>query len=217
MYKYPKINTLLNRDSETHKVIPGQWRLPEFEYLKDNEWFFTEKIDGTNVRVQWWSDEEGLVEPFLEFKARTDKGELPPFLLEKLKELFHKEQLNELFPNKCVCLYGEGIGCSRGKCIQKTGKLYSPDEPDFVLFDIQIGEWWLKREDIEGIAERLGIKVVPIIGEGKLEDAIELVRNSFNSRWGDFPAEGLVVRPKVDLYMRNGERVIGKIKTKDFA
>lgn len=53
MIEYPKIETLFDRDEVTHKVIVGKWRLPEFEYLQNNNWSFTEKIDGTNVRVMW--------------------------------------------------------------------------------------------------------------------------------------------------------------------
>jgi len=50
MKEYHKIETLLDRD-EKFKVIQGKWRLPEFEYLQDNQWMFTEKVDGTNIRI----------------------------------------------------------------------------------------------------------------------------------------------------------------------
>ena len=33
------------------KLIEGRFRNPLVEYLKDNEWVFTEKVDGTNIRV----------------------------------------------------------------------------------------------------------------------------------------------------------------------
>ena len=35
--------------------------------------------------------------------------------------------------------------------------------------------------------------------------------------WGDFTAEGLVARPKTELFGRDGKRVITKIKYKDFS
>ena len=35
------------------KLIEGKFRNECVEYLKDNDWIFTEKIDGTNVRVHW--------------------------------------------------------------------------------------------------------------------------------------------------------------------
>ena len=34
--------------------------------------------------------------------------------------------------------------------------------------------------------------------------------------WGDFIAEGIVARPKVTLFTRKGERLITKIKHRDF-
>lgn len=36
--EYPKIETLLDRDPQTFRVLSGHWRLPEFAYLKDNDW-----------------------------------------------------------------------------------------------------------------------------------------------------------------------------------
>ena len=45
----------------------------------------------------------------------------------------------------------------------------------------------------------------------------EVARQGFQSMWGNFQAEGLVVRPLVELRSRTGERVIAKIKCKDFA
>lgn len=27
--------------------------MSEFDYLKDNTWIFTEKVDGTNIRIMW--------------------------------------------------------------------------------------------------------------------------------------------------------------------
>ncbi|OGE25607.1 hypothetical protein A3C26_03480 [Candidatus Daviesbacteria bacterium RIFCSPHIGHO2_02_FULL_39_12] len=117
-----------------------------------------------------------------------------------------------MFAGKEVCLYGEGYG----RKIQETGKLYAPDGVDFVLFDITIDEWWLERKNIEDIAQKLGVKVVPIVGEGTLTDAIEMTKKGFKSEWGDFLAEGIVAKPRTELNSREGERIITKIKHRDF-
>ena len=55
MEKYHKIMTVFKRDPETKykTLLMGEWALPEFEYLCCNPWVFTEKIDGTNIRVNW--------------------------------------------------------------------------------------------------------------------------------------------------------------------
>ena len=50
--EYPKINTLFKRD-ENSIIIPSEYTLPEFEYLKYCPFECTEKIDGTNIRIIW--------------------------------------------------------------------------------------------------------------------------------------------------------------------
>lgn len=53
MTKYHKIQTILKRDPTTkYKTLSeGEYSLPEFEYLKDNDWVFSEKVDGTNIHI----------------------------------------------------------------------------------------------------------------------------------------------------------------------
>ena len=204
MKEYSKIETLLTRDKQTFGVIEGEWRLPEFEYLKDNQWEFTEKVDGTNIRVMW--NGQALL-----WGGKTDNAQIPAFLLIKLQELFPVTKFVGVYPDP-ICLYGEGYGAK----IQKGGGNYNPDGVDFILFDVKVGEWWLKREDVADIASKLDIKVIPTVGQGSLVEAITMVKNGFNSQWGNFHAEGIVVRPTTELQTRSGHRVIGKIKTRDF-
>jgi len=204
MKEYHKIETLLDRD-EKFKVIKDKWRLPEFQYLRNNDWLWTEKIDGTNIRVMW------MPEVGIKFAGKTDNAQMPPFLLNKLQDLFTKEKMQTVFPDAHVCLYGEGFGAK----IQSGGK-YIPNGCDFILFDVKVEEWWLERLNIEDIATKLDIKIVPIVGTGTLNDAIEKTRCGFNSVFGSFQAEGLVVRPPVTLFTRKGEKLLGKIKEKDF-
>jgi len=90
-----------------------------------------------------------------------------------------------------------------------------PDQ-DFVLFDVKVGDWWLQRADVEGVASKLGIDVVPVIGTGTLHEMVAVCSQSFASAWGDFTAEGIVARPVTELRTRSGQRVITKLKYKDF-
>lgn len=205
MREYHKIETLLDRDG-VFKVIKWNWRLPEFEYLKNNEWLWTEKIDGTNIRVMW------IPEVGIKFGGKTDNAQIPPFLLKRLDGVFTVDIMRTVFPDSSVCLYGEGFGAR----IQKGGGNYIPTGCDFILIDVKIGDWWLERENIEDIAGKLGIKVVPIIGKGTLINAVEKTQEGHYSTFGQFIAEGIVVRPPIDLFTRKGERLLGKIKTKDF-
>ena len=98
--------------------------------------------------------------------------------------------------------------------IQKGGKYRS--DPGFILFDIKIGRWWLQEEDVKKIANELEIDMVPLIGCTTLLDAVKYAKCGFKSTFGDFIAEGMVLHPEIQLFARNGERVITKIKYKDF-
>jgi len=211
MKEYHKIQTVYFRDPENnHKtLLEGTWAKPEFELLKDIDWICTEKIDGTNIRVMW--DGENV-----RFGGKTDNAQIPAILIEALQDTFTNEKMKEVFSDADnVCLYGEGYG----KKIQKGGN-YLPDRADFILFDVKVGDWWLTREANEDVATKLNIGVVPIIGIWKLEQAIEYVKNGFKSTIAhnkDYVAEGLVMKPITELFNRRGERIIAKIKHKDFS
>ena len=217
MREYHKIQTVFFRDMENNskRLLEGQWSKPEFNLLRNIEWVCTEKIDGTNIRILW----DGFQ---VEFKGKTDRADIPKHLLNYLKETFTIEKMEKEFGKNYneedekikVCLYGEGFGYK----IQK-GSNYLGNNVSFILFDIKVGHWWLKREDIEKIANNLQIEIVTIIGIMTLREAIEYVRKGFKSTIAqnkDYEAEGLICKPKEELFARNGERIITKIKTCDF-
>jgi ATP-dependent RNA circularization protein (DNA/RNA ligase family) len=207
MKEYHKINTIFKRDTSKPKnpIIIGEWSEPEFQFLANNVWVFTEKVDGTNIRIMW---NDGK----LTFGGKTDNAQIPSHLLNRLNEIFTADKFIEAFGvDTSVCFYGEGYG----RNIQKVGSLYR-DNQDFVLFDVKIGDWWLQRENVENIATSFGLEIVPIVGEGTLYEAINLVKVGMKSQWGNFESEGIVARPKVELQNRGGKRIITKIKTSDF-
>lgn len=208
MTEYHKIQSLFKRDMECKRknLIEGAWALPEFEYLAGNRWTFTEKVDGTNIRVI--ANAGGVT-----YGGRTDSAQIPAQLVGRLNDRFLPlaPTLTEMFADGVV-LYGEGYGAK----IQKGGGNYRADQ-DFVLFDVRIGSWWLQRDDVEDVAEKLGLDVVPVIGEGTLHDAVALAKAGIRSTWGDFIAEGIVARPKTELATRSGHRIITKVKCRDFA
>lgn len=208
MSEYHKIQTIFKRDMESKRktLIEGEWTTPEFEFLAGNIWTFTEKVDGTNIRIIFRDGK-------LEYGGRTERAQIPALLVARLNERFLPlaERMAEAFPDGAV-LYGEGYGAK----IQKGGGNYRPDQ-DFVLFDVRVGEWWLQRDDVEDVARRLDLDVVPVIGEGTLYDAMEMAKAGIASTWGDFQAEGIVARPKTEMRARDGQRLIAKIKCRDFA
>lgn len=216
MIEYHKIQSVFLRDpANRHKTfLEGQWSLPEFGFLANNEWVWTEKVDGTNVRVHWDGEKVTL-------GGRTADAQMPLFLVRRLEELFPMAKFHEHFPGPSagkdvsygdVMLYGEGYGAK----IQKGGGNYKPDGVDFVLFDVQIGGVYLERPNVEDVAAKMGVPVVPILGRGPLHDAIAMTKAGFDSTWGPFKAEGLVMRPATELLTRRGHRLITKVKCKDF-
>lgn len=219
MAEYQKIQTLFKRD-ERNIIIPDQFTYPEFEVLKDLKWECTEKIDGTNIRIELESSgnlEDGII---MSFKGRTDKAVIPEHLLTKLNWLFDRERLMEVLnitnetQNCNITLYGEGYGAK----IQKGGN-YISNDVNFILFDVKIGKWWLDRESIKDIADKLGINAVPLMGYMTIPEAIEYVKKGFKSTIAenkDYDAEGLVLKTPCGLLKRDGERLITKIKTVDF-
>ncbi len=215
MKKYHKIQTVYLRDPKNNykTLIEGSWAKPEFKLLKDIDWICTEKINGTNIRIMW--DGKNV-----RFGGKTDNAQIPTILIKVLKDTFNYQVMKNCFPDthlstsSNVCLYGEGYG----KKIQK-GENYLPNRADFILFDIKIGNWWLTRESNKDIATKLNIKIVPSVGICNLERAIEVVKNSFKSLIAnnkEYIAEGLVMKPKEELFNRRGDRIITKIKHKDF-
>ena len=208
MDKYHKIQTVFKRDPATkHKtLLEGDFTYPEFRFLRFNHWVFTEKVDGTNIRIMFDPEARSVT-----FGGRGNNSQIPAKLTNALNEMFSaRVNLFEDF-DAPMCLYGEGYGAG----IQKVGANYSPINR-FALFDVKIGDVWLERHNVQDIADRLEIEDVPIIGTGTLDDMVEIARRGFKSTWGDFQAEGIVARPLVEMRRRTGERIITKIKCRDF-
>lgn len=212
MIEYPKIETLYDRNPDTFKVIPDKLRLAEFRNIK--RWHITEKVDGTNVRVIW---QDGAVS----FNGRADNAQMPPFLFKYLSETFTTAHMQSVFQDTNVTLYGEGYGAK----IQKIGGLYRAGV-SFRLFDVLIGRWWLNAGDVAAVADNLGIQSVPSFGEiDYLPNA--LAHLSFTMS-GDrsvvaqqdggqgLQAEGIIARTDPLLFTRNGNRLMWKLKFKDF-
>lgn len=232
MIKYPSIETLFKRN-ESGKVTP-ELRITDFDNIKNI--IITEKLDGTNaqillsinyvtmdVKVRFCSRENEIERKDIMFIANTCYKKLK---IDKIAEWYYnnialnqkegrlKENSNEMR------LFGEVYGAGINK-----GGLYSK-ERDFRLFDIQIGNHFTNYSNLIDIAEKLEIKVVPIIYQGPILDLLEYEKlkgflEKFQTRiieeggTGGF-GEGLVIRPEPLLLNRFGERLIIKIKRNDF-
>ena len=208
MKQYEKIETVFCRDTNgTKRLVLNDYRNPTIAYLKDNMWLFTEKVDGTNIRIHWNGHK-------VEFGGRTDKAQIPGPLLDKLNEMFMTTEVEELFEqtwgDKDVILFGEGYGPK----IQNGGDYRS--DVSFILFDVLVGNNYQEREWVEKTAQMFNIDVVPIVLTGTIQDGIDYVMKHPHSTMGTAMMEGVVGRPMIELRDRRGERVIVKIKWKDF-
>lgn len=208
MKQYEKIETVFCRDMNgTKRLILNNYRNPTIAYLKDNMWLFTEKVDGTNIRVHWDGHK-------VEFGGRTDKAQIPGPLLSRLNEMFMTTEAEELFEqtwgDKEVILFGEGYGLK----IQNGGEYRS--DVSFILFDVLVGDNYQEREWVEKTAQIFNIDVVPIVLTGTIQDGIDYVMKHPRSAMGTAMMEGVVGRPMIELRDRRGERVIIKIKWEDF-
>jgi len=228
---YHKIENLWTRNPDNSKeLLEGQWKLPVFEALRKVNWLWYEKVDGTNVRVAYSGDLAvhrgilGTLPAAVKFYGRNDltnsdgSYKPPSFsgnLWKVLRDTFTVEWFETNFDlgicgrDANITLYGEGFGAG----IQK-GSLYG--EANFCLFDIAINDVWMEQDFVDGIALSAHLQRAPLISTWPLEDAIQYARKGFHSFWGPFQAEGLVVRPPVELADRFGNRIIGKIKGRDF-
>ncbi len=210
MKEYHKIETLFERDmAGTKKLIEGKFRNEVVEYLAGNQWIFTEKVDGTNIRIHW--DGHCVV-----FGGRTDAAILPSHLVQKLNKMFlgivNEQLFEQKFGAKPVTFYGEGYGPK----IQNGGDYIG--EVDFIMFDVAVEDMFLKRPDVEEIANAFGVKTVPIVLIGTIQEAVDYVKTKPNSTIAINPkeSEGLVGTPMVRVKDANGSRIIVKVKVCDF-
>ena len=208
MREYHKIETIFERSTDGDKCLQwGKFRNPTVEFLRNLPWQFTEKLDGTNTRVYWDGHK-------VSYGGRTDRAQMPEPLMNYLVSVFGTQEVEELFEQtfgeREVILFGEGYGPK----IQNGGAYR--DDVSFMLFDVLIGDNYQPREMVEKTAKMFGIDVVPIVCKGTIQDGIDFVTSHPKSTMGTAMMEGVVGRPAVELRDRCGNRVIVKIKWKDF-
>jgi len=230
MEEYPKIETLFDRDPKTFKVLEDKIRLPEF--LMVQKWRITEKIDGTNVcicyKTLWEHGADQFAESFfdkgriVDINGRTENAQMPTFLTNQLQRTFTIEKFQIAFPDLkpgiTVTLYAEGYGPK----IQKGGGNYRNDV-SCRIFDVKIDKWWLEPDNIESVAEKMGVKTVPSLNDVTIEQAVQLIKSNPFSQVAlqdggnpDTRMEGIVARTVPLLLRRNGERLMWKLKRRDF-
>ena len=234
---YQKINTIFKRDTNNIIMPYDEFAVPELEWLRNCKFDATEKIDGTNIRIEVTptiSDDGSLITFEVSYRGKTDNADIPKHLDAFLKETYTEDKVlaslglpkvvtQEVMKEKnwtafgdipMYTIYGEGYGVK----IQSGGN-YIRNGVGFIVFDVKVGNVYLLREAMESIAEKLGAPVVPYMGQFTIDEAIDFVRKGFKSTIAenpDYDAEGLVLKTPSGLMTRRGERIIFKIKTCDF-
>ncbi len=136
-----------------------------------------------------------------------------------------------------ITLYGEGYGGG----IQKGGSEYTSKikggAVSFRLFDVLVGETWLRRDDVEDVAMNLDIRTVSlllvpdyaspggVVGSTRpvLSNVVDFVHSGIKSIVAQeegtegHQAEGIVAFTEEPLYNNRGQRLQFKLKTADFA
>lgn len=209
MKEYMKISNIFKFD-EKYRTILGMTEI--CDTLKDIQWVGTEKIDGTNIRIYW----DGHT---IEIAGRTDKAQIPSHLLEYLKSIFLTVEMEyvfeQMFGEKETYLFGEGYGFK----IQNNGGAYFKNNKDvgFILFDVNIDGFDLSRDNVNDVAQKLGLEAVPVIFKGTLNEAIECVKQHHMSTLGnnEHEMEGLVLQPAIKLYDERHKPIKCKCKYRD--
>lgn len=224
--EYPKINSLWKRqgwypegDKKSSKefregrqsFIIGDYSEIEFGSIK--KWHVEEKVDGTNIRIIY---RDGLVT----YGGRTANAQIPCHLLEYLQKAFTDLTLAKPFPCLLehpypnVILFGEGYGPK----IQAVGGNYAK-EPGFILFDVWVNGWWLKRDDVHEIADSLHIPYCPDLGIMEEKEIIDFVKSKPHSKCSLYPQmmEGVICRSEPLMLFRSGKPLMWKLKCREFA
>lgn len=208
-HPFPKIDSLWKREPDKkNTIIPGDFASPEFEALWYAPWDWTEKIDGTNIRYYWNGNGKLVI------GGRTDNANIPAPLYNALSTLIDPVHMNEYFGDKHVMIYGEGYGPG----IQPNGIGYR-SKPGFIVFDVRIGDVWLRRPSVRDIAAEFGLDVVHSYGQMSLESAwAGMMMREWESTFPDHDLEGLVGRPVSMLYKNKGTGftpILCKMKYRD--
>ena len=171
--EYPKIPGPFKRDPKTN-LLTDEWSSKELELLGPLQiWNFTEKVDGTNVRIIW----DGYR---ISWQGRTDRATFSADQTAALEKIFGTPERETLFEqsfgDKPAIIYGELYGPG----IQ-SGGIYRNDI-SFVGFDAYIGGMWLMTLTTAMLLEDLGLESAPLLLFGaSIYEAIELVSRGIPS------------------------------------
>jgi len=212
--KYDKFSSPFKKDERFINTEELSQKLP------DGSWIITEKIDGTNIRIILTKpDDEGNREVHIGSRKlilnKSDKGS--KVYLDCIEEI-NLNKIQEYFKDvdSTVIIYGEGYGAG----VQKGG-IYS-SKKNFRVFDIRIGKAYQDFSYVKKVCIDNQLNLVPVIDEKEFltyEECITRLKQTSHTYikegTGGRP-EGFVYKFEPVLLNKYGERLIFKVKYKDF-
>jgi len=212
--KYTKFSSPFVKDDKFKNIVELAQVLPTGIWIK------TEKVDGTNIRIILTKQTVVIKREILIGSRKLilnteDKGSKQ--YMDCLKEV-NLNKIAEYFKDvdSTVVIYGEGYGAG----VQKGG-IYSK-EKNFRVFDIRIGEAYQNFEYVQKVCIDNQLNIVPIVGQAEEIGYLECLKSlkNFNEtliKEGDGgKPEGLVYKFEPVLLNKYKERLIFKVKFKDF-
>lgn len=239
MSEYAKIDTLFDRGAD-FKVDVTRVRRPEFAAI--DRWRVDEKLDGMNIRLILRDDPDAPAE----VRGRTDRATVPDGVRRAATDHLRWNPSNLHPGQVGLVVYGEGLGPKVNgnphrldhcefrvfdvrPLIARSFETGHVDEAEVVATHISYNEClgrWLERVDVRAVAVALGLAMVPEIAVTPRNDIVWAVRvregadaiQRPDSPWrglgGGF--EGVVCRPLTELRTPRGDRVVWKLKVRDF-
>jgi hypothetical protein len=212
---YPKIQTIFKR-TETGEILPDQITKREFEVIDD--WTITEKIDGTNIHVDFEKTDDLDYNWKVTYHGKTDNAQIPIPLMNHLIEMFGEQltkYVNYFTSNdesvSKIIIFGEGYGAG----IQNGGS-YSKDQR-FIAYDMWIDGWWLEPLHAKRICEEIDVPFVPVVALNTRQRAIEFIQSKPMSMLApEHIMEGLVASSNPLMLFRDGTPIKWKLKQKDY-
>lgn len=211
--KYIKFSSPFVKDEKFKNTMD------EAQYLPEGNWIKTEKIDGTNIRIILTKPVDEKREILIgSRKLILNPDDVTSKQFYDCLENVNLNKIAEYFKetNSTVVIYGEGYGAG----VQKGG-IYSPKK-DFRVFDIKIGNAYQDFEFVEKVCIDNQLNIVPVLGKTRVMSYGECIESLskfqdtlIRDGCGGKP-EGIVYKHEPVLLNKYGERLIFKVKFKDF-
>lgn len=183
---------------------------PEAQVILDlRRVYAMEKVHGTSAHISYDAEQGDRLHfssggsSHASFTAIFDQ----PALLAAFAALGHPK----------VVVFGEAYGGKQ----QGMSKTYGPNLC-FIVFEVKIGDSWLSVPNAHDVSNKLGLEFVPYelvdctlstLDQERDRPSIVAERRGMGT---DKKREGIVIRPTVELWLANGERLMAKHKGEEF-